>query len=674
MSRDRGAEKGQAIVLIALMMAVLVGFTALAIDSARAFDGRRILQASVDAAALAGAEYYQAHPLAWSAAEGVAADQFERDNRIYGSYSCSPASIVPTAGASVNSSMTCTMPAGSNASLTITPTDAGPGGKTFFLSAQRTVSVALMQVLSQSSSITLMATASAVADDLAQTPALAALNPAGCSWVGGSASVNVSAGSTLLTVVGDVVSDGTINLNSDSYAQVSGDVGSRCGITGYPSHLNVTGTIRNGFYVANPQYPAPAPQSSPLPLPVTNAVILPPGLYSSSPFTNANACYFLAGGIFEFPTGFAVGSGLVSNELRPPGEPGYGTPQTMSSDQFWDDYDHTSSLTNHLHCNGNYLPTAIPHGTTYKPLNGGLGGSYTFVITSVRTDGGGYTRESVPSYCQALSVPPSDVAQLVISNVPGATSYNVYTSTNATCPTSTSSSPNYGLGNFSLTTSLILTQSDTELNNALTTCPDTTNSSTCSLGQYRVIYDGNSGLNSAVHPPDPIYSSFPSKFLTPLPGQSPPRSTPTSGDLANENYCGSLGAPVACPTVTNAGAIGTLVTPGAVMLNLTQNSCINVSGGDAYLFSGYQYNWMLDDEAKPSTCSSNLWQGRYNSGLLGLSYTYAAGFSLVGNFGSQTTCFGGVVASTIVVQHATTLALDYSSVCAPKPPGTRLTG
>ena len=50
------SQRGQAIVLIALMMAVLIGFVALAIDSARAFDARRILQDATDAGALAFAE------------------------------------------------------------------------------------------------------------------------------------------------------------------------------------------------------------------------------------------------------------------------------------------------------------------------------------------------------------------------------------------------------------------------------------------------------------------------------------------------------------------------------------------------------------------------------------------------------------------------------------------
>ncbi|MGB9641068.1 MAG: pilus assembly protein TadG-related protein, partial [Anaerolineales bacterium] len=48
-------EKGQAIVLIALAMVVLLGFTALAIDGGMLYSDRRHAQNAADAAALAGA-------------------------------------------------------------------------------------------------------------------------------------------------------------------------------------------------------------------------------------------------------------------------------------------------------------------------------------------------------------------------------------------------------------------------------------------------------------------------------------------------------------------------------------------------------------------------------------------------------------------------------------------
>jgi len=51
----RRAQRGQAIVLVALVLTVLFGFVGLAVDGGRAYLDRRHLQGSVDAAALAAA-------------------------------------------------------------------------------------------------------------------------------------------------------------------------------------------------------------------------------------------------------------------------------------------------------------------------------------------------------------------------------------------------------------------------------------------------------------------------------------------------------------------------------------------------------------------------------------------------------------------------------------------
>src|SRR5690242_9778433 len=54
-----GAQSGQAIVLIALLILVLFGMLGLAIDSGRAYVDRRDQQAAVDAAALAAGDWYE---------------------------------------------------------------------------------------------------------------------------------------------------------------------------------------------------------------------------------------------------------------------------------------------------------------------------------------------------------------------------------------------------------------------------------------------------------------------------------------------------------------------------------------------------------------------------------------------------------------------------------------
>jgi len=50
------SQSGQAIVLIAIMLTILIGMAALAIDGSRAYAMRRDLQAAVDAAGLAASD------------------------------------------------------------------------------------------------------------------------------------------------------------------------------------------------------------------------------------------------------------------------------------------------------------------------------------------------------------------------------------------------------------------------------------------------------------------------------------------------------------------------------------------------------------------------------------------------------------------------------------------
>ena len=69
-----GREQGAVAVLVALMLAVMMGFSALAVDLAFGFLVRNQLQHAVDAAALAGAGWlYRAGPVpAWDAARDAA--------------------------------------------------------------------------------------------------------------------------------------------------------------------------------------------------------------------------------------------------------------------------------------------------------------------------------------------------------------------------------------------------------------------------------------------------------------------------------------------------------------------------------------------------------------------------------------------------------------------------
>ena len=693
----RRTQRGQAIVLIALMMGVLIGFVALAIDSARAFDSRRIMQDAVDNAALAAAEYYQNNPGAWSGAESAAGAEFSMDNRVYTSRSCSPGLVEPTPGApGTPLTMTCTYGTTSY-QLTISAEDDGPAGQTFALTGQTTIDLTLMQVLGQAPTIPVRATGAATSSDQALTPALAGLSSAGCLGTSGN-SVNVTnTPSPGVTVVGDVVADGNLNIGSASYAQVAGNVLTRCAVPTDPYHHltyycwpggaapvsgvctasnNVLGRLLStGNHLADPGYVAPAAPAQ-VGFNASN-VVLPPGTYTSDPNFGSGAatCYFLKGGVYDWEAGMTVNQGIISNELKPPDEP---------SHQFWND--------NGANCAGTFTPSAASSGS------GIAIGTWAVEVTSVRYDTYNsvqFLRESAPSMCKTVSIGTNEKLAVSITNVPGASYYNVYVSP-----------PGDGGcagGNFGLVSALSITNSTTESQPALGG----------SLGSSSGNWDsGPSELPSAwapqanapwdsakAYPPDSettAWGGSPS-----LPGQNAARGTtstggvscssgaspaPGCGDHANENSCATAaGASAVCP-----GA----VTPGGVEMYATNAGCFNLknsnpgfgsgTGGDAYLFSGYQYDWLLNYVPSSTTsCTNtatraNVWDGEVNSAAIGMTYSPGVAFNIQGYAGFYG-YMGGIVAYSISINQVTStpptpLTLDFSKNYAPAPGGTRLTG
>jgi hypothetical protein len=356
-----------------------------------------------------------------------------------------------------------------------------------------------------------------------------------------------------------------------------------------------------------------------------------------------------------------VNGGLISNELKPPSEP--------TSPPFW-------QLSGGNSCAGQWTGAAVgvpdPTGI-FNPA-----GSWPVVVTSIRTavyNGQSYMRESAPSLCQLVSFPSGsgDYGLAInISNVPGATGYNVYTAR----PPATCASPLGMIGGTGGAGSPTIVNGVTEKTTTLTGCPNPSGSATCTLGAVSATFDssrisGTWAPNAAAapdsvgaYPPDP---EGPNDFLggTTFPAANHARATYPAGDRANENLCGNAsGTETACPAA---------VTPGAVAMYLTNGTCFNVtSGGDAFLFSGYQYNWVLNYEPPATTCS-NTWQGRFNSAPIGMSYTPGASFTFIGSNASQSRSFGGVVAASILAQSTATLSLYFNSGYAPRPPGTRLT-
>ena len=678
-ARRRHHQRGQAIVLVALMMTVLVGFVALAIDSSRAFDGRRILQDAVDAGAVAGAESFQ-NGSSWSAAETNALHLFELDNGLYGGESCSPGVFTaPAAGTPVVT--TCTISGSAGYVLTLSVATNGPAGQTFTLSAQRPLPVTLMQVLGQSQNLTLLATGTASAGDQARTPALAALAQGGCPGVAGTA-VNISTVSSLVTVRGDIVSNGTLAVGNSSFVHAAGDVLTHCGVPANAAHItyqcwpsgatppcsgaDVAGSLRStSYHLADPGFVTP-PMAGLVNqgLPGAN-VVLSPGIYAVDPgFGGAGSCYFLAGGVYEWQAGLTVNSGVISNQLRPPDEPNLSdaTHLGASPNQFW--------RVGGANCNGSFALDSGPAGGKSIPA-----GNWSVIVTALRTavyNGTSYVRESAPSRCQVINIPGGSDKTLIvnISNVPGATSYNVY----AAPPSVNSCSGPFGLVGS-------IANGAVETNSNLAGCPDVTGGA-CSLGAVTHAWDSTT-LSAGwapdpaalpdtpkAYPPDPETAPF--NGSSTLPNGNPARAvsaaaaTAGRGDRADENYCATAaGAPAVCPAA---------VTPGAVEMYLTNSSCLNVTAnGDAFLSSGYQFNWIVYYEPLATSCSNTL-QGKVNTAAIGMSYTPSAGFRIVGNNASQTSEFGGVTAATILIQGGTALPLLFNASYSPRPPGTRLTG
>jgi hypothetical protein len=658
-SRWRGREKpayqrGQAIVLIAIMLAVVVGMAALAIDGSRAYAVRRDLQAAVDAAALAAADSFQQNG-SYIPAEQAASTIFGTNLRLYASPSCSPGYAAPAGGSSVTVGP-CTYSDGTV--LTQVVSALGPQGSQFTMTATRSLSLQFGRILTNGATPQLSANGSGNVNNLLFSPTLASLNQAGC---GGTPGISLSIeGAGPMQVVGDVVSSGAISAADPT--QVAGDVYARCqssisNVTTncYPnsatppcSSPNVAGAVRSGFRFVDPNYPAPTVAGGSQPSP-GNKVELSPGTFAANPNIAAGKCYFLATGVYRWQNGYTSNGGFVSNELKPPDEPSPTNNTLPAGTQFWN--------TNGVNCAGAFRVTAI--GGSVLPS-----GTWAVVLTSLRTDvynGTSYQRESAPSMCRALSVSPGQLVSLDISNVPGATSYNIYLAP----------PPNGCAGPFGLVGQISVVGA--VQNNNTPPCPAFT-SGACSLGYENIIVDstlfgGLPFVPNALAAPG-TFEAYPpdretSPLLSGLPNQNANRANPPAGDRANENECmTSGGALSSCPAP---------ITPGAVAFTFPSGVCLNnTSTSDTYVYSGYQYNWLVVHQPPGSGCSNTLGAAG-NSAYIGLVYTPSASLSLPTSAMFRSRATGGMIADSM------TFTVSLPSIVGslnymPSPPSARLTG
>jgi Flp pilus assembly protein TadG len=645
-------QRGQAIVLVALMLGVVVGMAALAIDGSRAYATRRDLQAAVDAAALAAADNIQ-RTGSYTQAEQAASTSFGTNLRLYTAPSCSPGYGNP--GASPYT-LTCTYSDATTLNQVVTAQ--GPRGSLFALTGSRPLQLQFGRILTNGSTPLVSTTGGGRVNNLLYAPTLAALNQAGCGGMGGSA-ISIS-GSGTLSVTGDVVASGAISVSTGA-VRVGGDVYARCqsSVSGtttgcYPSgasspctYPDVVGAVRSGYHYVDPRYPAPSVVGGSQGAP-NSTIALQPGIYAALPAFNSGDCWFLSGGVYDWQAGFANSGDFVSNELKPPDEPDPVDNTERSNHQFWN--------TNGVNCSGS-AQFALTSGPRGIPT-----GDWAFVITSTRTDtysGVSYPRESAPSMCNVVHVNNSGVnILLTVSNVPGATSYNIY----AAPP------PNGCSGRFGLAEQLAV--SVPVLNTNTNPCP-AFNGNGCTLGHESITLD--SGDLGAPFAPSSLAApgapdSYPPNSETAglsgsLPNQNPGRLAGAAGDRANENNCETgSGAYATCPTA---------VTPGAVEFYLPGSACLtNTNAGDTYVFSGYQYNWMSVYEPISNGCANTLGASS-NTAFVGLVYTPGATMTVSSSRAFEVAATGGLIADTITF-NGTLPSISFGSGYAPVPFAARL--
>ena len=662
------SQRGQAIVIVALVLTVLFGFLGLVIDGGRGYLDRRHMQASADAAALAAAYDYMNHT-DYSQAQLAGTTVFATNERLYGA---------PTCSGYGSATVSCAYGDPTSEALTIAVASHSIAGVTFTATASHQIPTTFMQVLGSGPTMNVGATATAVARRQGTNgAAIQTLSPGNCN---GTLPSLVFTGTSTTSVTGDVWSNGIINDNGSAGGSINGNVVNVCPDVP-PTRLpnfTVTGSQASGFNIPDPGYAEPALNSTSRTWNSTSGSTELPGVYSSDPqLTGGAGCYFLSGGVYDFAAGFTDNGGFVSNELRPPDEPGLvsnGVPNMTTLSAAFTGTRQTSIPVN-------ALPGAIPTGasiviagqvfttsadtaagattisisrqdvtgtlaagttvtiraypqfwdsngvncgssfTLATPGSGALnGGTYSVVVTSVRWQANGvpscsgpasptcYERESAPSMCRTIAVANSGNVKITVAPVPGATDFNVYMASNATC-------------------------------SGFTFCQDTgsnfftTVTAACTGGS----------------PPDT--QSLP--VAAGLPNSNPPSGTPPRGDLANSAHCVALstGLNASCPTGWTVGAVQFFIPGGG-----STSVCLNLQGGgDIVVYTGYQYQRVLVYEpgpqqpAPPNTCNNNV-AGHGITSLIGIFYMPAANVTIIGSSSYLATIAGGVISWTATIK------------------------
>lgn len=149
-------DQGQTLLFLALMLAVLLGFTGMVVDDGVVYWNRRMLQNAVDAAALAGANQLPANP----AAALQAAVTYAQVNGVAPSeLICVPPPSQPAPNVDYPASVTCQ--AGTDATFGVQITQTYSPDDTMIVSARRTISFGLRYLIGAGST-PVVATAAAI--------------------------------------------------------------------------------------------------------------------------------------------------------------------------------------------------------------------------------------------------------------------------------------------------------------------------------------------------------------------------------------------------------------------------------------------------------------------------------------------------------------------------------
>lgn len=730
--------------VIALIIAVLCGMLGLAIDGGRGFMTRREIQNSADASADAGAMTY-ARTLDYQQAETAQVTTYQANRAIPGAYTCTPAiPQVPSAGNTV--AIHCTFAQDSSQDMAIAVTNRPDPVNViqFWSGGQQKLATALIQVVGGGPTFPVAAQGVAWWSPSAYPsgpygfspppdtnpypspppgwtgpwppgppptpppppgsipPIVLALSGA-CGGGTDALSLSMNSVSSWPSVVGNVVSYGdvvgTVTNPTGASVPVAADTTAFCatpsGVIGwcYPSGQppGTNGCTAGSVY----QYGKPAPPNYPL-QPVNGSlptgtpgtsVNLEPGVFPQPALFGSpavHACSFLSAGVYSFQSQLQAANGVLSNELRPPDEPAIGSASPITAvqnPQLWD--------LNGANCAGHFgisdiLDVAGP--SLPAPANGLPlpAGSYAVRITSVRQDNGN-TRESSPSVCRTSNFATPGAMQVSISNVPGATGYNVYLSTvsinaaltasgvSVSTPGGTCAGPFYLLGQLAVPNPQLETNADTS------GCPSLTQTSTCSLGVTIGAFD-QTQLNQVVNfiqtgqlPPPPaipcvqaiatncVPLSVP-EFQAPAGPGLPDRDPVIGTDLANWGYyvrtLSSCQQGVSAPNTAVGYNPACWITPGAVQVEeTTAQACLDFSSGanaspsgaTDFLFSGYQYTWAVALQPNDDGSCADYFSGQFGTEFIGhISVPQATGY-VTGNNSAVAAVNGSFTAFRVVL-------------------------